>query len=162
MNTPPSGRPKPAPNGPLQVRDLLARFACYHQVLARYFQTLASVSADPLASFATLARWRHASVAANLEHHACEPHSRELEGWLREVPDGRVRELIDSPPEPRASLDEVVDYAFAVEAALERVYEQLQAHVQTPALHEMITNLTTLEHGVALRLNSARLELGYG
>jgi hypothetical protein len=156
---PPDDRQRTAHNGPLRVRELLARVASHHLSLARYFHELACANVDPLSSFATLARWRHASVAANLEHYAAREEQFELDIWLREVPDGRVLELLDSAPELDAPTDSIVDYALELEQAFARIFEQLQAHARAAGLQDIITNLAALEHGVAVRLNAARLEL---
>jgi hypothetical protein len=164
MKTPPyhpDDRPRAAHNGPLRVRELLARVAGHHLSLARYFHELACANGDPLSSFATLVRWRHASVAANLEHYAAQTECSDLDGWLRELPDGCVLELLDAAPELDAPTTAVVDYAFEIERAFERLFDQLQAHARAAGLREVISNLATLEHGVAGRLNAARLELGY-
>lgn len=160
--TPPDDRPRTACSGPLRVREVLARVAGHHLSLARYFHELACANVDPLSSFATLVRWRHASVAANLEHYAAQEQCRELDSWLRELPDGCVVELLDAAPELDAPTCAVVDYAFALERAFERIFEQLQGHARAAGLQDIIANLATLEHGVAVRLNAARLELGYG
>lgn len=159
---PPDDRQRAARSGPLRVRELLARVASHHLSLARYFHELACANGDPLSSFANLARWRHASVAANLEHYAAREGCRELDSWLREVPDGCVLELLDSAPELDAPTNAIVDYALQLEAAFERVFEQLQAYAPAAGLREIVSNLATLEHGVAVRLNAARLELGQG
>jgi hypothetical protein len=159
---PPDERQRSARSGPLRVRELLARVASHHLSLARYFHELACANGDPLSSFATLARWRHASVAANLEHYAARQECRELDSWLREVPDGRVLELLDTAPELDAPTNAIVDYALELERAFERIFEQLQAYAPAAGLREIVCNLATLEHGVAVRLNAARLELGYG
>jgi hypothetical protein len=156
---PPDDRQRTAHSGPLRVRELLARVASHHLSLARYFHELACANVDPLSSFATLARWRHASVAANLEHYAAREEQRELDSWLREVPDGRVLELLDAAPELDAPTDRIVDYALELEHAFARIFEQLQAHACAAGLQDIIVNLATLEHGVAVRLNAARLEL---
>lgn len=163
MKTPPSDdRRRAACCGPVQVRELLARVAGYHRSLARYFHELACANVDPVSSFATLARWRHASVASNLEHYADDSGCRELESWLRDVPDGAVLELLDAAPELDAPTDAVVDYALELEGAFGRVFDQLQAMVSVAGLRDIIANLAMLEHGVAMRLNAARLELGHG
>jgi hypothetical protein len=159
---PPDDHRRAACCGPVQVRELLARVAGHHRSLARYFHELACANGDPVSSFATLARWRHASVAANLEHYAHDGSCRELESWLRDVPDGRVVELLDAAPEFDATTEAVVDYALELEGAFARVFDQLQANISVGGLQEIIANLAILERGVALRLNSARLELGYG
>lgn len=155
-------RTRVAHSGPLRVRELLARVASHHLSLARYFHELACANVDPLSSFATLVRWRHASVAANLEHYAAQPSGCGLDGWLREAPDGCVLELLDAAPELDAPTAAIVDYAFEIERAFERIFEQLQANARAAALRDLIANLATLEHGVAVRLNAARLELDYG
>lgn len=160
--TPPDERPRAARSGPLRMRELLARVASHHRSLARYFHELACANSDPLSSFATLAHWRHASVAANLEQQAARKECRELDSWLRAVPDARVVELLDTAPELDAPTWAIVDYAFALESAFERVFELLQAYAPAAGLREIVSSFATLEHGVARRLDAARHELGYG
>ncbi|MFO7562116.1 MAG: hypothetical protein R6X02_05705 [Enhygromyxa sp.] len=155
-------RPQADHGGPLRVRELLARVAGHHLSLARYFHELACANVDPLSSFATLVRWRHASVAAELEHHAARQGCLALDGCLREAPDQRVLELLAAAPELDAPSRVIVDYAFELERAFEGIFDELQANARAAGLRAIITELATLELGVAERLDAARLELGYG